>query len=300
MAPAHQRLGPDDAAVAQIDLRLVQQLELPLCIGFAQGLHQRQPAGHVGAHLRLEETDGAAAVALGPCQRQAGRSERIGGVVPAGRHHAGAQARQHIVAVAIAVIRFGQQRQDRRADVADQRGVVDRGQQHRELVAAGAADHGIARGGIAQAAGHLLKDAVALAVTVHVIEGAKVVDAEQDQCAARHGLVLQACFELAQEERAACYPGQRIGVRRRNRASRHRLRPGHHPRPVCDCRHRARSAIPASVTKNWKKSSRVKDEGHMELKQWQRVVDDHGIFTACISAMRNGRPKALCRLASRV
>ncbi|MNT28207.1 hypothetical protein D3C72_1638780 [compost metagenome] len=98
MAPAHQRLGAADAAVAQIHLRLIQQLELALRIGFVQRLHQRQPQADVRAHLRLEEADGAAAVVLGTGQRQAGGREHVGAQFAGGGDHARADAGQHMVA----------------------------------------------------------------------------------------------------------------------------------------------------------------------------------------------------------
>ena len=98
MAPAHQRLCAADAAVAQVDLRLVQQLELALRVGFVQGLDQRQARGHVRAHLRLEEADGAAAVVLGTGQRQAGGGEDVRALLAGGGDHARADAGQHMMA----------------------------------------------------------------------------------------------------------------------------------------------------------------------------------------------------------
>lgn len=255
MAPAHQGLGAHHAAIAQVHLGLIEQLELALGIGLAQRLHQREPRGHVRAHLRLEEADGPPAVVFGPGQRQAGRRQHIGRILAPSRHHAGADTGQHMVPAAVHFIGGGQHRQDGGTHMAHQRRVRDGCQEHAELVAAHAPDDGVARGGVGQPPGHALENGVALGMPVHVIEGAEVVDAHQQQSKAWRRLAAQARLQSRQVCLASDHAGQRIEIRRRQGASRLYLRPGHHPCPISCDEHSSRSSYLASVTKTMEKSS---------------------------------------------
>jgi hypothetical protein len=63
--PAHQRLGADDAAGAQIDLWLVVQQQVPLGDGTAQLAFHFQP--FEGARVHVDSVQVAAAAALGAC-----------------------------------------------------------------------------------------------------------------------------------------------------------------------------------------------------------------------------------------
>ncbi|MDT4836318.1 hypothetical protein D3C72_1638790 [compost metagenome] len=119
----------------------------------------------------------------------------------------------------------------------DQRGIGNGRQQHAELIAADAADGGIARRCIAQAPGHALQDDVALGMPVHIVEGTEIVDADQQQCAAGHRLSLQARLQPLQKPLAIVNAGQRIEIRAWRGTSRLRAGLGHHPCPICNCRH---------------------------------------------------------------
>ena len=92
MVPAQQRLAADDPVVADVDQRLVVQLELAAHERLAQVDLQRAARLHARVHLRLEEAVGAAAVGLGAVQRHVGVLQqliRLGAVV---RRHGDADA----------------------------------------------------------------------------------------------------------------------------------------------------------------------------------------------------------------
>ena len=92
MVPAQQRLAAVIAVVADVDQRLVVQLELAAHDRLAQIEFQRAPRLHARVHLGLEEPIGAAAVGLGAVQRQVGVLQqlvRLGAVV---RRHGDADA----------------------------------------------------------------------------------------------------------------------------------------------------------------------------------------------------------------
>ena len=77
MMPAQQRFAAADLVAFQIDQRLVVQLELVVRERLAQVELERAARLHARVHLRLEKTDSAATVALGPIQRHIGLLEQL-------------------------------------------------------------------------------------------------------------------------------------------------------------------------------------------------------------------------------
>ena len=80
-APAQQRLGTDDAPVAQVDLRLVAHHELFTLDRAPQLALEHQPLDRGGVHLRRVERIGVAAVLLGVVHRRIGVADQIDDVL---------------------------------------------------------------------------------------------------------------------------------------------------------------------------------------------------------------------------
>jgi hypothetical protein len=80
MRPADQRLDADHLAVVQAQLRLVDQLELLLIDGLAQGLLQTQALLCMAGHAFGMEAEGIA-VLLGLIQGHVGVAQQVIGVV---------------------------------------------------------------------------------------------------------------------------------------------------------------------------------------------------------------------------
>src|SRR6267378_6569978 len=81
MIPAQQRLAAADTIVAEIDDRLVLDLELAVPECLAQILLKLAARMHQRIHHRLEEAIGAAAVGLGAIKREIGALEKLIGVM---------------------------------------------------------------------------------------------------------------------------------------------------------------------------------------------------------------------------
>ena len=155
--PAQQRLGADDAPVAQVHLGLVVHQELVALQRAAQLALEHQPLDGGGVHLRRIEREGVAAVLLGVVHRRVGVADQVDDVLRVARTEGDADAggQEHLVFLQLegaadlgehaarqlrhgaAVVRVGRQ-------------VVD---EHRELVAREAADHGLLRQRARQALG---------------------------------------------------------------------------------------------------------------------------------------------------
>lgn len=76
MLPAQQGLDTDDAALAQIQLRLVIDLQFLTRQGMAQALFHGQPFQAAGVHVVGVELDIVAAALLGPIHRRVGVSQQ--------------------------------------------------------------------------------------------------------------------------------------------------------------------------------------------------------------------------------
>ena len=101
MVPADQGLEAADLVALEIDDRLVVELELAGRQRLAQVVLQGAPRLHLRVHLRLEEAEGAAAVALGAVERQVGVAHQLVGLVAVRRADgdADAGADHHLLAV---------------------------------------------------------------------------------------------------------------------------------------------------------------------------------------------------------
>ena len=82
-----------------------------------------------------------------------------------------------------------------------------------------------------------MDDLFAFDMAVHVIEGSELVDTDEQQSTAGHCLAAQACLQPLQKSLAIVNAGQRIEIRAWRGTSRLRSRLGHHPCPICNCRH---------------------------------------------------------------
>ena len=101
MAPAQQRFEAGDAALQQVDQRLVVQFELLLLQAGAQLDLKLAAVLHAGIHLGLEEPVAGATFFFGPVQRQVGIAHQFVGGIGLGidQHDADAGADQQLVAV---------------------------------------------------------------------------------------------------------------------------------------------------------------------------------------------------------
>ena len=164
-APAQQRLGADDPAVAQVDLGLVLDHQLVALERAAQLALEHQPLDRGGVHLRGVEGEGVAAVLLGVVHGRIGVADQVDDVLGVARAEGDADARgqEHLVLVELErPADLGEQRarqlRDRPAVVGIGRQPVD---EQRELVARQAPDHGLLRQRARQALGQHLEHAVA-------------------------------------------------------------------------------------------------------------------------------------------
>ena len=90
--PAQQGLGADDAAVAQVDFRLVADIELVALQRAAQLALQHQPLDRRGVHLRGVEGEGVAAVLLGVVHGRVGVADDVDDVFRVARAEGDADA----------------------------------------------------------------------------------------------------------------------------------------------------------------------------------------------------------------
>ena len=82
MPPTQQRLTAGDPPATDIDLRLIEQFQLPARQRLAQLQFHRAARLNCRVHLGLEETEHAASVLLGPIQREIGALEHQVGIQP--------------------------------------------------------------------------------------------------------------------------------------------------------------------------------------------------------------------------
>ncbi len=229
VAQAHQGLAGDHRAGADVDYRLVVDLQIVLGDRLAQ--HALQLAlvadGHV--HFRREDAREAAAVGLGPVERHVGPADQVVGLDRAvgdqGDPDAGADrdgAVDHQVVL---------------ADGADQPlgglqdigAVGDVAQQHLELVAAEARDHVAGTHGLADAARDQAQQLVARRMAARVVDVLEVVEVDAEQ---RHPLrptapVAQRRAQLLMEVDPVGKAGDRVEVRHALDLERGPARVGH-------------------------------------------------------------------------
>ena len=101
MRPAQQRLAGRHAAGAQVDQRLVIQLELLRQERVAQVEFERAALLHRLLHVHGEETMAAAAAVLGGVQRHVGLLQQLVGVDAVDRRHGDADRGADVDAMAV-------------------------------------------------------------------------------------------------------------------------------------------------------------------------------------------------------
>src|SRR6267378_174556 len=112
MIPAQQRLAAADTIVAEIDDRLVFDLELAVPERLAQVLLKLAARMHQRIHHRLEEAIGAAALRLGAVKREIGALEELIGVMTVIGRYRNPDAGADLDVVTIQIIGLADRRQD--------------------------------------------------------------------------------------------------------------------------------------------------------------------------------------------
>ena len=147
--PAQQRFGADDAAVAQVDLRLVLDDELVALQRAAQLALQHEPLDGGGIHLGRVEREGVAAVLLRVVHRRIRVADEVDDVLGVARAQRYADARRQKDFVLVELERAAHFREDGAREMGDRAAVVGiRGQsvhEQRELIAGEPADDGVFR-----------------------------------------------------------------------------------------------------------------------------------------------------------
>ncbi len=179
--PAQQGLEAADGAIAaEVDLRLVVQVELVAREGVAQGVFQLQVAAGIGIHGGGVEAEGVAPGALGFVHGDVGVLQQRLDAVAVAREERDAEAGRTVDAVALDLDR----RRDGLDELACHHGdmvlVRDIGQEHDELVAA-QARHGVLDAQrLAQPVGHFREDLIADLVAEAVVDGLEAVDVDDE------------------------------------------------------------------------------------------------------------------------
>ena len=170
MLPAQQRLGADDAAARQVELRLVVDDELVLVERRAQAILERDAPLDRGVHVLGVEVEAVAAALLGVVHRGVGALEQRLGVLRVAREGGDADAAADRGALLAELQRLAERGDELARDGGGVELVAEVGEQHGELVAAEP------RGGVglAQARGDAPRDAAQQAVADRVAE--RVVD----------------------------------------------------------------------------------------------------------------------------
>ncbi len=180
--PAQQRLGADDAAVAQVDLRLVVDHELVALDRAPQLALEHQPLDRRRVHLLRIEGEGIAAVLLRVIHGGIGIADQVDDIVGIARAEGDADThgQEHFLLVDVKSRAGGIQHGARQLRHLFAR-LIGVGAQpvdeQRELVAREAAEHGFAAQHARQPFGEHLEHAVAGSVAegvVHLLEAVHV------------------------------------------------------------------------------------------------------------------------------
>src|SRR5918996_5545440 len=108
MMPARERLDPDRLLAPGVELELVVDLELAAQERGAEVALERLAGLQAAVHLRLEETEGVAALLLGPVERDVGVLEQTPGLLGIVRGERDADARGDDDLVAVELERLDQ------------------------------------------------------------------------------------------------------------------------------------------------------------------------------------------------
>ena len=212
VAPAHERLDGHDAALVEVDERLVVELELVALERVAQVVLEREALDHAAADVLVEELVARAAQVLGALHRHVGVAhERLGAVAePVGDGDAEAGVDEDGLVA----------EHDRRGEAVEQPlGDLDRpalpGQalaQDGELVAAQPRERVAGREQRGEPRGELGQQLVAALVAEPVVDELEAVDVEPEH---RGGAAVargerERVVDAVDEQRAVRQPGQRI------------------------------------------------------------------------------------------
>ena len=169
---------PDRSLVAELDLRLVVQLELVAGEREAQVALERLARLQPRVHAGLEEAEGVAAFLLGAIERDVGVLQQPPGIEPSSGISAMPMLAVTSDLVAVEVERRGQRLEDAAAELLRAVGLLDADLDDRELVAADARDRvGLAHAGL-QALGAALDQQVAGGVAERVVDVLEAVEIE--------------------------------------------------------------------------------------------------------------------------
>ena len=147
--PAQQRLGADDRAIVQVDLRLIEDHQFVALERAPQLALEHQPLDRGGVHLRRIEREAVAAVLLGVVHRGVGVADQVDDVLGVVRAERDADAGRQEHFVLVDVERLADLGEDAAREVRDRPAVVGIARQtvdeQRELVAGEAAEHRVLR-----------------------------------------------------------------------------------------------------------------------------------------------------------
>ncbi len=110
--PAQQGLDADHAARADVELRLIVDLELPALQGANEIALERLAFAQLGVHPFLEEAIGARLLGLGPAERQAGVLKQVLRLVAITGEHRDADPGAHTGQMTTEIERLGQDREE--------------------------------------------------------------------------------------------------------------------------------------------------------------------------------------------
>ena len=179
MGPAQQRLAGRHPAGAQVDQRLVIQMELLGAERFAQIELERAALLHRLLHVHGEETMAAAAAVFGRVQRHVGLLQELVGVNAVIRRHGDADRGADVHAMAVDFERFLQRARQALGEPLGVLAALRAGLQHDELVAAEARDHIARLDDGAEPERDLLEQLVADRVAERVVDGFEPVEVDQ-------------------------------------------------------------------------------------------------------------------------
>ena len=179
--PAYQRFHADDAPAAQVDLRLVVQIQFLVLQGTAQVRLHAQAALGAQFHFGLEHGIAVLALVLGVVHGRVGIARQGGHVLRIEWIQAHADAGADIQLVAFQRERRGQHGKDLARHAGHFRSVVGRFDDDDEFVAADAADDVGGAQDRHQALGDEFEQLVAAVVAQRIVDHLEVVQVQQQQ-----------------------------------------------------------------------------------------------------------------------
>ena len=214
MVPADQRLKAADLAALQVHHRLIVELELARGQRLAQVLLHDAAGLHLLVHVRLEEAERAAAVALGAVKREVRIAQQLVRGLAIARADRDADAGADAGLMAVDVVGLAHPFDDLLRQRGGIAGIDDRGLDDDEFVAAGPRDGVGLADEAAQAVGNDLQQLVAGGMAEGIVHRLELVEVEMMH--RHHLLVLVVAHRLLQplvEQRAVGEIGQAVVMR---------------------------------------------------------------------------------------